>query len=103
MTSELEARENVFILWHARHLIEQEDGRTLHRDSDGEVRLDETEWRNLGVYPTESAAEAQEKVSMLLPGFRDEPDCFVITPMEVDTDDWIDGFFTEHADGRQED
>ncbi|WP_406003454.1 hypothetical protein [Streptomyces sp. NBC_00829] len=93
----------VFILWHARHLILEEDGRTIHRDPDGEIHVDEEEWRIIGVYADRAAAEAQRETSMVLPGFRDEPVCFDISPLVIDQDEWVDGYFTEYPDGRQQD
>lgn len=80
MTADRAAGDEVFVLWHARHLIVDEEGRTAHRDPDGEIHLDEEEWRILGIFRDEAAAEAQRGMSRKLPGFRDEPDCFDISP-----------------------
>jgi hypothetical protein len=96
-------QNEVFILWHARHLILEEDGRTIHLDPDGEIHSDEEEWRILGIYATRAAAETQKRVSRELPGFRDEPDCFDIEPMVLDEDLWNHGYGTEYPDGRWED
>ncbi|MEU8520515.1 hypothetical protein [Streptomyces sp. NBC_01216] len=93
----------VFVLWHARHLVFEEDGRTIHRDPDGGIHADEEEWRIVGVYADMAAAEVQREASILLPGFRDEPDCFEISPLLIDQDEWVDGYFTEYPDGRQQD
>ncbi|MFJ4869630.1 hypothetical protein [Streptomyces sp. NPDC088757] len=93
----------VFVLWHARHLALEEDGRTIHRDPDGGIHEDEEEWRIIGIYADKATAEERRAVSALLPGFRDESDCFEISPLEIDQDDWVDGYFTEYPDGRQQD
>lgn len=80
MTAGHDPNNEVFVLWHARHLVLEEDGRTIHRDPDGEIHLDEEEWRILGIYVDKAAAEAQRDASRLLPGFREEPNCFDISP-----------------------
>ncbi|MFD3409675.1 hypothetical protein [Streptomyces cyaneofuscatus] len=102
MTADRAAGDEVFVLWHARHLIVDEEGRTAHRDPDGEIHLDEEEWRILGIFTDEAAAEAQRGMSRKLPGFRDEPDCFDISPLVLDEDMWTDGYFTEYPRGHQD-
>ncbi|MYX15558.1 hypothetical protein GTY67_19555 [Streptomyces sp. SID8374] len=94
--------DEVFVLWHARHLVVDEDGRTTHRDPDGEMHVDEEEWRILGIFTDEAAAEARRGLSRELPGFRDEPDCFDISPLVLDEDMWTDGYFTEYPEGHQQ-
>lgn len=84
----------VYLLWHARHLVLEEDGTTIHTDPDGTLYLDEEEWRVLGVFRDEATASAYLAVARELPGFRDEPDCFEIAPMLPDEDLWTNGYFT---------
>ncbi|ALO06456.1 hypothetical protein AQF52_0860 [Streptomyces venezuelae] len=103
MTTVPGAGGEVFVLWHARHLVLEEDGRTTHRDPDGGIHDDEEEWRIIGIYADEAAADRQREASILLPGFRDEPDCFEISSLAIDQDEWVDGYFTEYPDGRQQD
>ncbi|MGW4648360.1 hypothetical protein [Kitasatospora sp. NPDC004289] len=86
----------VYELWHLRHLAVEADGTVIHRDPDGYVHQDEDEWRLLGIYSSEAAAEARIAQARLLPGFRDEPDCFEVIPADVDHDTWTDGYFTYH-------
>ncbi|MEV8100427.1 hypothetical protein [Kitasatospora sp. NPDC085879] len=88
-----------YLLWHARHLIEEDDGRIIHRDSDGSLHSDEEEWRLLGIYSTEQAAEAQLARARQLSGFSGEPDCFEIVPVELNQEMWLDGYFTYGPDG----
>ncbi|AJF69538.1 hypothetical protein SVTN_04380 [Streptomyces vietnamensis] len=75
----------------------------MHRDPDGEMHLDEEEWRIVGVYADRAAAEARKEAVIRLPGFRDEPHCFDISPMVIDQDEWVDGYVTVYPDGRQQD
>lgn len=76
----------VFVLWHARHLVVEEGGRTIHRDLDGGMHLDEEEWRILGIYSDKGDAEAQLERSRHLQGFREERECFEIAPLALDED-----------------
>jgi hypothetical protein len=46
----------VYLLWHARHLVIEDDGSTVHTDPDGNPHLDEEEWRLLGVFRDEATA-----------------------------------------------
>ncbi|GAA3015561.1 hypothetical protein GCM10020229_28430 [Kitasatospora albolonga] len=51
-----------------------------------------------------AAAEARIAQARLLPGFRDEPDCFEVIPADVDHDTWTDGYSpTTTAPGRTRD
>jgi hypothetical protein len=86
--------QQVHLLWHARHLVLEDDGSTIHTDPDGSMHLDEEEWRLLGVFRDEATATAHLAAARELPGFRDEPDCFRISPMRPDEDQWTDGFVT---------
>ncbi|MFG3495040.1 hypothetical protein [Streptomyces sp. NPDC047928] len=103
MTADPRPGTELFVLWHARHLVREEDGRTIHRDADGAMHLDEEEWRILGVYTAKEAAQAQRDKASTLPGFRDEPECFDISPLVLDEDLWTDGYFTEYPDGSTQD
>ncbi|MFD5517444.1 hypothetical protein [Streptomyces sp. NPDC127066] len=103
MALEQHAKGVIPVLWHARHLAVEEDGRIVHRDPDGTLRLDEEKWRIIGLCTTEVSAEAQREASKDLPGFRDEPDCFEISSPTLDEDLWTEGFFTEFPDGMQRD
>ncbi|MET8132969.1 hypothetical protein [Streptomyces sp. NPDC005251] len=103
MTHEQHSEGEFHLLWHARHLAVEEDGRIIHQDPDGSMHLDEEEWRVIGIYTTTAAAETQREASKDLPGFRREPDCFEISPLVLDEDLWTDGFVTEYPDGTWQD
>ncbi|MFE2540490.1 hypothetical protein [Actinacidiphila glaucinigra] len=103
MTDEHEPGSDLYALWHARHLAVEDDGRIIHLDADGTVHLDEEEWRIIGIYREQAAAEEQREISRKLPGFRDEPDCFEIVPVTVDEDLWNEGFVTVYPEGRRRD
>ncbi|WP_030863196.1 DUF7336 domain-containing protein [Streptomyces sp. NRRL S-37] len=85
----------VYPLWHVGHQNEAgPDGATVHIDEDG-VFIDEQDGDDvklLGIYSTEEKAEERIARARLLPGFRDEPKCFVIVPHSLDDDTWEDGF-----------
>jgi hypothetical protein len=82
-----------FLLWHIRHA----DGSVRHRDADGQLVWDEEDGDDtkiLGVYSTEQLAQDRIERARRLPGFADEPDCFMISRYVVDQDQWEDGFIT---------
>lgn len=85
---------NAYIVWHVHH-FELVSGAS-HRDEDGHViNLDEDEdLKVIGVYSSEQLADEAIGRARLLVGFRDEPDCFVVSEYEVDEDKWTDGFVT---------
>ena len=82
---------NVYLLYHVSHLG-RADG--VHRD-DGELRIDEQagdDVKLLGCYSTAERASDRTDRARLLPGFANEPDCFMVDRHEVDTDSWSVGF-----------
>ncbi|MDI6102595.1 hypothetical protein QLQ12_28635 [Actinoplanes sp. NEAU-A12] len=90
----------IFLLWHVRHAPFVDGSPTRHRDESGELDWDEEEGDDLkilGAYSTERKAEERIARARLLPGFRDEPDCFLIDQYTVDADRWTDGFVTVAA------
>ncbi|MBF9128697.1 hypothetical protein I0C86_06795 [Plantactinospora sp. S1510] len=85
---------DVFVLWHIRHACNLDGSPTLHRQ-DGELIWDEwdgDDLKMLGVYSSEQRAEKRIQRARLLPGFRDEPDCFMVDRHQLDEDEWTDGF-----------
>ena len=56
---------------------------------------DAEEVKTIGIYSTESNAEAAVQRLVTQPGFRDYPDDFVIDEYEVDQDEWDEGFITQ--------
>ncbi|MFF8599974.1 hypothetical protein ACF065_25570 [Streptomyces sp. NPDC015232] len=87
----------VSLLWHIGHRNEAGAGGTT-RHHDGEsVFVDERDGDDvklLGVYSSSAKAEERMRRARLLPGFADEPDCFVVDEYTVDEDEWADGFET---------
>ncbi|MFD9323684.1 hypothetical protein ACFWDQ_39645 [Streptomyces sp. NPDC060053] len=85
----------VYLLWHIGHRNEAgEGGATLHLDGET-VHVDEEDGDDvklLGVYSTPEKAAERRRRARLLPGFADEPDCFVIDEHTLDEDEWTGGF-----------
>ena len=46
----------------------------------------------IGIYSSETLAEAAMQRAQVLPGFADQPDSFTIDRYEVDEDHWSRGF-----------
>lgn len=91
----------IFLLWHVRHAPFSDGRPTQHRDESGELEWDEQlgdDLKILGAYSSEQKAEERIRHARLLPGFRDEPDCFSVNHYTVDEDHWIDGFVTVPAE-----
>lgn len=53
---------------------------------------DGDEVKLLGVYSSREKAEGRMISARLLPGFADEPECFIVDEYTVDTDKWVEGF-----------
>jgi hypothetical protein len=85
----------VYPLWHIGHQNEAGDNSsTVHLDQDG-VFIDEQggdDVKLLGIYSTRERAEERMRRARLLPGFRDEPECFHVEGYEIDEDTWTEGF-----------
>lgn len=85
----------MYPLWHVGHQNEAGDnGSTVHVDQD-RVFIDEQDGDDvklLGIYSTREQAEERIKRARLLPGFRDEPECFLFDGYELDEDTWTEGF-----------
>ena len=67
----------VFLLWHTHRLASGEDDAKL-----------------IGVYSTETEAEAARERVGSQPGFRGAPEGFEVCPYTVDRDHWTEGFAT---------
>jgi hypothetical protein len=44
------------------------------------------------IYLSRDRAEARISAARLLPGFRDEPDCFEVMKYVLDRDEWQEGY-----------
>ncbi|MEU3556705.1 DUF7336 domain-containing protein [Streptomyces fragilis] len=85
----------VSLLWHIGHRNEAgADRATLHTDGDSVFisERDGDDAKLLGVYSSHAKAEERMREASLLPGFADEPECFVIDDYVLDEDEWTDGF-----------
>jgi hypothetical protein len=69
------AQMRVFLLQHTRELADGTD----------DVKL-------IGVYSSEPLGRAAIATLSLLPGFREHPAGFELTPYELDATHWADGF-----------
>jgi len=85
---------NAYVVWHVHHF--ELPMRISHRGEDGNViNLDENEdLKVIGVFSSEHAAGMAIARAKLREGFRDEPDCFIVSEYKVDEDKWTDGFVT---------
>jgi len=75
----------VYLLWHTHEL------------GDGE-----TSDKLLGVYSTEEEATNRIASARMLPGFKDAPDGFEVSPYEVDHDEWTEGYVTMNENETRE-
>jgi hypothetical protein len=85
----------VYPLWHIHHKTEGEGGGVRHCDESGEITIDERagdDVKLLGIYSSRASADERIRRARRLPGFRDEPECFVTGEYELDQDTWTEGF-----------
>jgi hypothetical protein len=91
------SRMIVYPLWHIHHNAMDEGGNVRHCDESGEMTIDERagdEVKLLGIYSSRTNAEERIRRGRRLPGFREEPECFVTGEYELDQDTWTEGFVT---------
>ncbi|SEF03137.1 hypothetical protein SAMN05216489_09767 [Streptomyces sp. 3213] len=89
--------DTVFLLWHVHHRAEDENGEIRHFTDPDDYWSDEEEGddvKRLGVYSTRELAHERITQAKLLPGFRDEPDCFYIEEAVIDEPEWTKGYVT---------
>ncbi|WP_229075108.1 hypothetical protein [Actinoplanes sp. DH11] len=88
---------DVFVVWHVRHAASPGGRPVAHRGPDGAPDWDEQQGddlKMLGVYTTEQGARERIERARRSPGFRDEPDCFLVDCCTLDEDQWSDGFIS---------
>ncbi len=89
---------HVYLLWHVHH-ADDEEGRARHAEArSGAWSADEQagdDVKLLGVYSTAARAAARIDDARSLPGFCDEPECFLAEGYEVDRDEWATGYVTD--------
>jgi hypothetical protein len=86
---------DVYLLWHIGHARNLDGSPVKHTDEHGDLDWDERDGDDvklLGVYSTRQRAEDRISSARLLPGFRDDPDCFMIDVYQVDRDTWEEGY-----------
>ena len=88
---------NVHLVWHVRHARNLDGSPTEHRDPDGGFTFDEEfdDLKIIGIYADEPLADAAIARAKLLPGFQDEPECFMVDRFTVGQDLWTEGFVSE--------
>ena len=95
---------DIFLLWHVHHAPFVDDRPTRHRNEAGDLEWaeeDGDDLKILGAYFTERKAKKRLVHVRALPGFRDEPDGFLIDRYTLDEDRWTDGFTTFRRDRRK--
>jgi hypothetical protein len=80
--------KHIFILWHT------------HGDDDEEK---EANLKLIGAYSSESEAEAAKARKLKYPGFREAPDGFEIEKLELNRDQWSEGYITVCSSGEVRD
>lgn len=89
---------HVYLLWHADH-ADDEEGQARHQETLlGNWSVDEQagdDAKLLGIYSTAAGAHTRIEQARSLPGFCDEPDCFLAEGYEVDRDEWAAGYLTD--------
>lgn len=93
---------DVFLIWHVRHAPYIDGRPTRHHDEHGVLEWDEEDGDDvklLGVYSSRQKAQDRIAAARTVPGFREEPDCFLVDPYTVDEDHWVEGFISEPRAG----
>jgi len=91
----------VFVVWHIHHAPYLDGSPAQHRDEDGRFAWDEEDGDDpkiLGIFSSQERAAARIELARGEPGFRDEPDCFLVDEHTLDEDLWTGGFVTERRE-----
>jgi hypothetical protein len=84
---------DIYLLQHVSHLARR--GPVVHRDEWGDLLVEEDlgdDVKLLGCYSTLQRAEERKSSAQQLEGFREEPDCFIVSKEVLDRDEWTTGF-----------
>lgn len=86
----------VYLLQHIHHGIESVPDSVVHRDESGDVSYDEDidDFKINGIFSSMDAVAAARNQLKDAPGFRDEPECFIVGEYTTDEVQWSDGFVT---------
>ncbi|MBU4215364.1 MAG: hypothetical protein KJ792_11995 [Actinobacteria bacterium] len=88
----------VYLVHHIHHAAFLDGRPTEHRGEGGDLVWDEQDGDDvelLGVFSSQERADECVESARPLLGFRDEPDCFLVSPQEVDKVQWTEGYVTE--------
>lgn len=88
----------VHLVWHVRHAKFVDGSATEHFDETGDVLLSEEDGDDakvLGIPRAADGARKRTQAARSEPGFKDEPDCFIVDTYELDKPEWVGGFITE--------
>lgn len=88
----------VYLVHHIHHPAFLDGRPTEHRGEGGDLVWDEQDGDDvklLGVFSSQERADECVESARPLLGFRDEPDCFLVSPQEVDKVQWTEGYVTE--------
>jgi hypothetical protein len=89
---------DVYLVHHVHHAAWLDERPTAHRGADGELAWDEQDGDDLkllGVFFSEERADACVARARVLPGVRDEPDCFLVAAHAVDQEEWTERYVSE--------
>lgn len=90
---------DAYLVFHIHHLLTDEHGDISHIDEDGEISVDENEddVKIIGIFSSQDKANTAINQLKGKPGFRDEPNCFMIDKYEVDEIKWEEGYETHYT------
>ena len=86
----------VYLLQHIHHGVGLAPDAVVHRDENGDISYDEDldDFKIIGIFSSmETVAQARGQLKTA-PGFRDEPECFLVDEYTTDEVNWTDGFVT---------
>jgi hypothetical protein len=85
-----------YLLQHIHHGINSEPEDVVHLDDFGDVSYDEDldEFKVIGIFSSMDAVSAARTQLKEAPGFRDEPECFLVDEYTLDEVNWADGYVT---------
>jgi hypothetical protein len=85
-----------YLLQHIHHGINSEPEDVVHRSEGGDVIYDEDldDFKIIGIFSSMDAVAAARNQLKEAPGFRDEPECFIVSGYTMDDVNWTDGYVT---------
>lgn len=85
---------DVFLLQHVAHFLASDEEPGEHRDDTGDVTFEpgRDDFKVLGVFTSRASAQRAIERARSLPGFQDEPNCFIVDEYTLDELEWATGF-----------